>query len=221
VPPDDRRRVTPIFGPRSARLLIAALAWYGAIVAVVLHTPATEWLAQPLYVPAQPASADAIVVLDAWASGDGEVNDSGVRRSMRAAELFRSGAAKTVVLSGSRARGPDGGSGLPGMFDLITRLGVPPSEIVMETESRNTHESAAHVAALARTGDWRRVVLVTDGLHMRRASLSFSRYGLSVQPAPVLLSDMGGAQPSLRLRRLRSLVHEYGGVLYYWWKGWI
>jgi len=209
----DRQRV--------ARLSIFALATYGLLVLAILHTPVTEWLAQPLFVPPNVRPADAIVVLDAWASINGDLNESGVRRSLRGAELYRAGVAQVVVLTGSGVPGADGGSGLKPMRDLVKLGGVPEERIVLEETSRNTHESAEHVGSLSRSQRWTRIALVTDAMHMRRAMLAFQKTGLTVFPAPVLIMDIGGAQPSIRLRRVSSLSHEYGGLLYYWWRDWI
>jgi uncharacterized SAM-binding protein YcdF (DUF218 family) len=204
-----------------ARLALPGLAVYGLLLLIILHTPATEWLAQPLHFPPDVHQADAIVVLDAWASVNGDLNESGVRRSLHGAELYRSGVAPVLVLTGSRERGADGGSGLKPMRDLVRLGGVPDEHIVLEEESRDTHESAEHVGALSRSHQWTRIALVTDAMHMRRAMQAFQKNGLIVFPAPVLAWDIGGAQPSLRLRRVGALTHEYGGLLYYWWRGWI
>jgi uncharacterized SAM-binding protein YcdF (DUF218 family) len=200
------------------RLLIA----YGLILSVVMYTPLTEWLAQPLYLPASPVEhIDAIVVMEAGATDDGELNESGLKRALRGAELFRAGAAATVVLTGLSPTAARPTSALEPMADLLRHDGVPSPAIVVEGASRNTHESAINVAALARTQRWAQVALVTDAGHIRRAMMAFEQEGLKVSAAPTLFWSLGGAQPALRVARVGILAHEYGGLLYYWWKGWI
>ena len=210
--------------PRSAgirRAIDTLLILYGLGLAVLLYTPTTEWLAQPLYrPPSPPQTVDAIVVMEAWAEDDGELNESGLRRALKGAELFKAAAAQTVVLTGLKRTPTRTGSALLPMHRLLVLAGVPQSAIVIEDASADTHDSARHVGELARDRGWRRIVLVTDAGHMIRASRSFLKEGLTVATAPTMLWDLGGAQPSLRLRRLGILLHEYAGLAYYWWRGW-
>jgi uncharacterized SAM-binding protein YcdF (DUF218 family) len=192
------------------------------VVALITLTPLTEWVAQPLYIPTSSISrADAIVVMEAWAFEDGELNESGVQRVLRAADLYHSAVASIVVVTGKKASPARTGSALQPMANLLTRSGVPSQSVLIEDASSNTYESAVHVAAIARSRGWQYVALVTDASHMRRAAASFRKQGVDVAYAPVLVWHIGGARPSLRLARAAMLVHEYGGLLYYRSRGWI
>lgn len=207
---------------RLTRVVGRALAIYGFILAVALYTPVTEWIAWPLYhVYPRPPRSDAIVVLEAWAFDDGELNESGLKRALRAVDLYRQSVANTVVLTGEHVTLERTGSALQPMARVLESNGVPQSAIVIEAESRDTHESAVHVATLARARGWTHVALVTDASHMPRAAASFRRAGLAVAPSPVLIWELGGAEPSIRFARLAVLAHEYAGLLWYWWRGWI
>jgi uncharacterized SAM-binding protein YcdF (DUF218 family) len=209
-------------GARWIRLLTVLAIVHGVALALILYTPITEWCAQPLYVPPAPVPhADAIVVLEAWAFDDGTLNESGVNRALLGMELFHQRIAPTVVVSGARPNGARTGSALRPMTHILVRGGVPFESIVVEDRSSNTHDSAVHVAALARTRGWTRVVLVTDASHVKRASLAFRKQGLEVAPAQTLFWKVGGATAPLRVERVGTLMHEYGGLLYYWWRGWI
>jgi uncharacterized SAM-binding protein YcdF (DUF218 family) len=191
-------------------------------LALILYTPITEWCAQPLYVGANAeAQGDVIVVLEAWAFDDGELNESGVNRALLGAELFHRRAAPTIVVTGAAPNPSRSGSALQPMTRILTRAGVPRDSIVVEERSSNTYASAVHVAELARINGWKRIVLVTDASHMRRASLAFRKQGLDVAYAQTLPWKVGGATPPLRLERVGILIHEYGGLAYYWWQGWI
>ena len=209
-------------GPRWVRVLVLLAAIHGVALALILFTPLTEWCAQPLYVPAEPLPrpADAIVVLEAWAFDDGTLNESGVNRSLLAVELFQQRIAPIVVLTGAAPNPARTGSALQPMTHLLTRGGVPHEAITVDDQSNNTHESAVHVAALARARGWTRLVLITDASHVKRASLAFRKQGLTVAPAQTLLWKVGGATAPLRVERVGTLMHEYGGLVYYWWKGW-
>ncbi len=67
----------------------------------------------------------------------------------------------------------------------------------------------------------KQVLLVTDAVHMRRAVAAFRAQDLSVSPAPADPWSLGWETPVVRLRKFWAALHEYGGLLYYWWKGWI
>lgn len=199
------------------------LSLFGLVVATTVFTPVTEWLATPLRLaPSAPTEkVDAIVVLEAWASEVGELNESGTARVLLACNWYLSGAAETILVTGSKPRPSRPGSALAAMASLLRRLGVPDHVVQVEGSSRNTHDSAVNVARVARERGWSRVALVTDYSHMRRASMAFHRAGLEVVRAPTLWKQLGAGQPSTRFARVGTLSHEYGGLLYYWWQGWI
>ena len=74
---------------------------------------------------------------------------------------------------------------------------------------------------MAHRRDWNRLVLVTDATHMRRARAAFVHEGLQVSCEPTRMWRIGGNGASNRLAKLGAVVHEYGGLAYYWAKGWI
>src|SRR5262245_12632269 len=206
------------------RLAHRILVGYALALLLVTLTPITEWLGLPLYLA--PATSDqpvdAIVVLEAWATQQGELNESGLNRAFKAAEWYHAGASKVMVLTGLRPTESRPGSALAPMTRVLTRLGVPREAILIDDESPNTRSSALYVAALARTRKWSSVALVTDLAHMKRASLALRRAGIHrVVFAPTVWWDLGAGRPSLRLQRVGIIAHEYGGLLYYWWQGWI
>ena len=60
-----------------------------------------------------------------------------------------------------------------------------------EEASANTAQNAAFSARILKTNDVRRILLVTDALHMARAARAFSRSGLEVVPAPTMFHGAG------------------------------
>jgi uncharacterized SAM-binding protein YcdF (DUF218 family) len=194
---------------------------YGIALLIILYTPLTDWMAQPLMPSSDAGPSDAIILLSAWARVDGELNDSGLRRAITASELYHRGIAHTIVITGGRPTSPDAGDALEASVRFLGELGVPRSSIVVEDQSPNTRGSAVNVAALARIRGWRRLVLVTDGTHMRRTRLAFTHEGLQVTSEPTRTWLIDGDQPWLRLEKLDAIAHEYGGLLYYRARGWI
>jgi uncharacterized SAM-binding protein YcdF (DUF218 family) len=117
------------------------------------------------------AKADAIVVL-------GCRSPSRLRRRLElATELFREGVAPVLLLSG-------GGSGAEPEAEIMRRTaltyGVAAAALLVETASRDTLGNARYSAALLLARDWRRIVLVSDRIHLPRAALLFRLAGLEV-----------------------------------------
>jgi uncharacterized SAM-binding protein YcdF (DUF218 family) len=62
---------------------------------------------------------------------------------------------------------------------FLTDLGVPREMILVEGESRDTLENAAFSKALCQAQGFRRPIVVTSALHVRRTRLSFEKAGLT------------------------------------------
>lgn len=202
------------------RALLWTLASYGAAVAIILYTPVCDWLVRPLVVPADLRPADAIVVLSAWASSERILNEPGVWRSLEAGRLYRRGLAQRIVVTGTNPNG-DGGDPSLAIGELLQEVGVPHEAIELERASVNTHQSAVNIGKLFAARHWQRVLLVTDAGHMRRARSAFVHEGMTVSPAPTMPWALRWEHPSDRYRKFDAITHEYGGLLYYWWRGWI
>ncbi len=200
------------------RLLLAA---YGLLLLCIFYSPLADYLVRPLYVPADLRPAPAIVVLTAYVSPNGVLNESAMRRIHTAARLYHRGLSPLVIISGGDPKFPEDRQPADFMAEFAGELGVPRSVIILEKESPNTHFSAVNVAALCQEKEIERVLLVTDAAHMRRAMASFEAQGLMVSPAPADPWALGWETPTVRLRKFLAALHEYGGLLYYRWKGWI
>ncbi len=139
---------------------------------------------------------DAIVVLgggvtgctNAWPSAD---MSCGADRVRYAAKLWKAGAARFVIATGTGER--------TATLPLLMDFGVARDAIIIEEEARNTEENAALVSALLAEREkefWppsqyqadrrRSILLVTSAWHMRRSLAMFSKYApeLDVVPAP-------------------------------------
>jgi uncharacterized SAM-binding protein YcdF (DUF218 family) len=180
-----------------------------------------DYFVRPLWIPPDVRPAPAIVVLTAYVSEDGVLNESAMRRIHAAAGLYRDGLAPLVIISGGDPTVHSTRQPADFMAQFAHELGIPPSAILLEKESENTHSSAMHVAALCRRRGIERILLVTDAVHMRRAVSAFRAQHLSVSPVPADPWALNWETPQIRLGKFWGALHEYGGLLYYWWKGWI
>jgi uncharacterized SAM-binding protein YcdF (DUF218 family) len=183
--------------------------------------------------PAAPRSPYAIVVLGAGtrtvhgASGKlGVLTLAGASRVLEAARVYRVLKAPLVVSSGGP---PDGLDMIPEsetMKEALVRLGVAAERIVLESESHVTRDEAVLTARILGDRGIHACIVVTSDVHMRRALASFRRVGLDARPAiardPIdsqrfwlsLLPTPQGMDYS------NAVVHDYIGLLWYWWRGW-
>ncbi len=167
------------------------------LVLLILSTPAAGYLAvrtletQNPPLTNVPDDTEAIVVLGTYVLDADTVRPRpeldwlAQARTRYAAELYhqKKGAPCWVVASAGR---PD-----PGyetvcadmMADLLRDLGVPAERILVEKQSRTTHENAVESAKLLKEKGVTRVVLVTDACHLARAAALFRAQGLNVTPA--------------------------------------
>src|SRR5262249_42087199 len=125
----------------------------------------------------RPADTQAIVVL----AGGGnppedpdslaEVGSSPMPRLPHPARLYQRGTACPVLASGGKVN-PE----VPGpafaevMRGFLLQLGVPAADIIVEDTSRTTYENAVESCKLLAQRNITKIVLVTDALHMNRAS---------------------------------------------------
>jgi uncharacterized SAM-binding protein YcdF (DUF218 family) len=107
------------------------------------------------------------------------------------------------------------------------QLGLRDDQVLVEAESRNTHENAAYTANILRTRQWRHVVLITSASHMRRALATFHRQGIFPDAYPVDYEASDVITPFSFLPSVHSLakttavMHELFGLLAYRLQGYI
>jgi uncharacterized SAM-binding protein YcdF (DUF218 family) len=148
-------------------------------------------------------------------------------RVLEAARVFRVLDANWVISSGGTTD-PDDSDEPTGatMREALIRLGVPADRLLVETESRNTHDEAVIVAPLLRSLGADHVVLVTSRVHMRRSAGAFRAEGVAVIPAVarnrvrrstwrlwLLPSEKGLDESAMG-------AHEVVGLVYYALRGW-
>lgn len=127
-------------------------------------------------------SADAAIVLGA-AVFDRVPSPVFEERIRHAVALYRAGRVRLLVMTGGIGDG-DGLSEAEAARDWSIAHGVPPSAILVETQSRTTRENLAFVSPLLRENDVERVLLVSDPLHMRRAIALAHRLDVNAAPSP-------------------------------------
>lgn len=142
----------------------------------------------------QAAPVDAIVVLGA-AAYDAQPSPVFEARIEHGLDLYRDGYAKTLIFTGgyggSRARFSE--SQVARRYAL--RQGVPEDAILIEAVSRTTYDNLVEARRLMLDHDLRRVIIVSDPLHMARALRLSRRLGIDA---------LGSPTPSTRFRSWRT-----------------
>jgi uncharacterized SAM-binding protein YcdF (DUF218 family) len=151
------------------------------------------------------APADAAVVLGAAVWG-AEVSPVFRERINHGIELYRKGKVRKLIFTGGR-----GNSGEPtesaAARRYAMRSGVPASDILIEEESHTTYENILYAKQLADARGVRKVLIVSDPLHMKRAVAMARDVGLAAEPSPT---------PSTRYRGLRSQAGQLAYETYYY-----
>ena len=174
---------------------------------------------------------DAVVVLGGLAGNgppespyDVAYNDN-VELLLVAYDLLRAGSARYVILSS----GPIVPLGrIKTEADLLAlqlrRWGIDADRIVVESQSRNTHENAVESARIVRERGWTNLLLVTSAFHLPRAVGCFRAVGLDVATLPVdyRVTDSPAwsfLPRAMALERSSAAVREAMGRLIYRWRG--
>jgi uncharacterized SAM-binding protein YcdF (DUF218 family) len=97
--------------------------------------------------------------------------------------LYEHKIAPVILTLGGSAPGDKYSEGEVGAAYLMAN-GVPQKAIIAETESRSTDEQVHHIAVIAQTNGYRRVVIVSDPTHLFRIREMFAREGLRVMTSP-------------------------------------
>src|SRR5207344_2014769 len=115
--------------------------------------------------------------------------------------LYQKGIAPLVVTLGGRGDNiqTEGGVG----HDYLLAHGIPESQIIAETQSMNTEESARRLALIARANHLQRIVIVSDGTHLFRIHALCSAEGLDVYGSP-----RAAGRSITRWEEIQRLFHE-------------
>ena len=163
-------------------------------------------------------TSDAIVVLGAGIS-KGVLKDDSMRRTIRGIELYKRGLAPLIIFSGDERRNEPTEAAV--RAEMARALGVPQEAIVTLDRSRTTREESIRTANLLRQRNAKRITLITDSLHTRRAKRMFERVGLEVYPAYSADYVVAMTSPRDRLWLSMRVAQESVALIYYRLAGYI
>ncbi len=145
---------------------------------------------------------DAIVVLGAPLRPSGAMSLILEERVAAAAALYHAGGARVMIASGGNTNGAPRAEA-EAIAEGLHAAGVP--DVITETRSRTTAENARYTAEILAERGARRVWIVTQPFHGRRAARLFRRAGL--EPRVWHIED--SLQYRDRRRAVKWLVREY------------
>jgi uncharacterized SAM-binding protein YcdF (DUF218 family) len=129
----------------------------------------------------QAAPSDAIAVFGA-AEYAGKPSPVYRARLDHAKSLYARGIAPLIITLG----GPGGDAFTEGGVghDYLMGAGIPEGDLIAETRSRSTSESAARLTVIARANNLQRIVVVSDPMHLFRIHAICAADGLNVVTSP-------------------------------------
>jgi len=196
---------------------------------LIFHTPLIWWLAKPLLVSDTPKKADAIVVLAGGVGESGNAGQGYEERVQYSVELYKKDFAHHLMFSSGyvyRFKEPQV------MKALAISLGVKEENIILEEKANSTYKNVKNVKEILDRKGWNKILLVSSPFHMRRVSLVSNRIAkdknILYTPIPYSLYykwprdfSLISLYKQITIKQIRGLLHEYLGIVYYWWKGWI
>jgi uncharacterized SAM-binding protein YcdF (DUF218 family) len=222
--------VLRVFGRRRAGRLCMGTALAGFLLCAVL--PVGAWLLSPLEnrfaAPELPARVDGVVVLggaiEPGLSADRQALslNGNAERLVAFADLARRHPAAKLVFtggSGSLMR-PDLREG-DWLAPFLDAAGIARGRVVIERDSRTTHDNARLTKAVVQPQPGQVWVLVTSARHMPRAVGVFRKEGWAVLPYPVdyLTTRAVGLRVGFNLggglAAVDAAAYEWLGLAYY------
>jgi uncharacterized SAM-binding protein YcdF (DUF218 family) len=202
----------------ASQLLIPLEGRYPAL----LHPEAVSWG------HTRPTSTKWIVVLGGGHVSDprlppnSQINAAALFRVVEGVRLYKALPGSKLLLSGGSVFDTVPDAAL--MARIAVLLGVPPQDIRLESDSRDTAQEAEIVAGMI---GQEKFILVTSAAHMRRALALFKKRGLAPIPAPTdyLTRERQRFSPgnffpgSDSLADARIAMHEYLGLAWAWLQG--
>lgn len=215
---------------------LLATLWLGSAPAVVERLLAwSNRDYRPIAAAADAHGASIVVVLgggnetiQARGGSLNQVSSTAALRLLEAARLYHLLDRPTIIVSGGvTERQPGARSEGDAMRSAILELGIPSDKVLVEAESKTTHDEAREIARMLAGRPRQPIVIVTSPTHLPRALAVFRAAGLDPVPsaAPYAsdhsLDRSRWAPSDAGLLLLDSLVYDSMAGLYYRLRGWM
>ncbi|MBF0500651.1 MAG: YdcF family protein [Candidatus Riflebacteria bacterium] len=201
------------------RWAVQGIAVLGCLLLLLDLKPVGSWIGRPLMLPHSRENADAIIVLASGVSMGGAPGFAGYQRFFHGYTLLKEGRAPRLYCSTGNSRTTDGFTEKQWVASFATLLSLTGPTFEIITDMVDTRGEAATFAHLLIPRGISRILLVTNGGHILRATRVFEKNGFVVLPAPVQTSDTLEAANEGNLYQFIAMVHEWLGLVQYWARG--
>ena len=153
----------------------------------------------------QAEKSDGAIVLGAAIYGDrpSPVFEERIRHGIA---LYQTGLVAKIIFTGGCGTGDERAESEVAAA-YAERAGVPPTDVFTERRSRTTQQNLAEAKLLMAAHGLRSAILVSDPLHMRRATWMAGTLGIAAVSSPT---------PTSRFRSLKTKWRFLRHELYYW-----
>ncbi|MFH2033403.1 MAG: YdcF family protein [Candidatus Margulisiibacteriota bacterium] len=181
-------------------------------ILLFLMTPLLVRMGNFLVVQDPLVKADAIVVLSGDLTGE---------RVLQGIGLYKFGYADHLVMCGGPVMWHQ--TYAENMLRQARSFKVPEGAVLLEDRSMSTYENARFAVPLLRKINAKRIILVTNQFHTRRASWIFKKtlkpYGIEVISCPVQASTIKLNDWWKNHEVTQAVLNEYAAMVFYWLKG--
>ena len=146
-------------------------------------------------------NGDAAIVLGAAVWGN-EVSPVFRERINHAIDLYRTGKVRKIIFTGGQGN-RDELTEAAEARQFAIKNGIPEKDILIEESSHTTYENVVNAKRLADAHGLKRVLIVSDPMHMKRAVSMAKDIGLEAYPSPTPTTRYQGWRS-----QLESLAHE-------------
>ncbi len=197
-----------------------------AIVALVAFTTVMRGPVHSLIrrdsIPAE--RLDAVIVLSSAVTDDSLLDPSALERLLTGLAVFRDNGARLLVTTRNAIHGSKDRMESDADRRRLIDLATDTARWHAVGPVRTTHDEAVKIAALLLPLDQRRVAVVTNPLHTKRACRTFEKIGFQVTCVPSderLYSVKAFEMPTTRLHATADWLYEELAMLEYRVRGWM
>lgn len=204
-----------------ARKRFLRIATLSIFIYLLLFKTAFLWfLAKPLKISDAPQKADAIVVFGGGVGESGSPGKSTIERARYAVMLYEKGFADKVVFSSGYTYTYNDAENMK-LFAIS--MGMPGRDIILEQKANSTYENVIYSKRILDEKGFDSILLISSPYNMRRAWFVFNKWakGIKVFYAPVEKCQFYDKSMGVRMGQIRGIMHEYMGIAYYLFKGYI
>jgi uncharacterized SAM-binding protein YcdF (DUF218 family) len=185
------------------------------IFLVIALTPLPNYASGHFAIKPMIRPAGAIVVLGAGVLKGDMLDDASLRRTVYGIELYKANLAPLIVFSGPERGDVRTRTEAEMRLRIAGNMGVPEKAIIKEERALTTKEESIYISKVLQSQNIHSILLVTESMHMRRASYLFERAGMEVYSAPSDNFSIAATSSGDRLFLATKMAEETAALIYY------